>query len=190
MERALTEEKTFDQIDFTREPLPEADYEDCTFINCNFSNVNLSHFNFTECIFRGCNLSMTRLGKTSLRDIEFKDCKLLGLHFEHCRELLFAVDFDHCILNLSCFYNVKLKKTVFADCSLQEVDFTEADLTEAVFQNCDLAGALFDNTNLEKADLRTAYHYFINPEQNKIKKAKFAVAGIAGLLGKYDIEIE
>lgn len=190
MERPLTEEKTFDQIDFTKESLLEGDYEDCSFINCNFSNVNLSHFNFIECTFRGCNLSMTKLGKTALRNIEFKDCKLLGLHFEHCKELLFAVGFDHCILSLSCFYNVKLKRTVFNNCSLQEVDFTEADLTGAVFQNCDLAGAVFDHTNLEKADFRTAFNYSINPEQNRIKKAKFAVAGIGGLLGKYDIEIE
>ena len=128
--------------------------------------------------------------KTALKDIRFKDCKLMGLHFEHCKELLFAVSFDHCILNLSCFYNWKLKKTVFKDCSLQEVDFTEADLTEAVFQNCDLAGAVFDNTILEKADLRTAYHYSINPEKNNIKKAKFSLPEVVGLLNNYDIEIQ
>ena len=72
---------------------------------------------------------------------------------------------------------------------MQEVDFTEADLTEVVFDYCDLSGAIFDNTLLEKADFRTAYHYTINPEINKIKKAKFSIAGIAGLLRKYDIEI-
>jgi hypothetical protein len=43
---------------------------------------------------------------------------------------------------------------------------------------------------LEKADFRTSYNYSINPEVNRIKKAKFSTAGIAGLLCKYDIEIE
>jgi len=190
MERILVEEEKFEQIDFTKEPLKEGDYEYCLFRNCNFSDINLSHFSFTECEFNGCNLSMAKLGSTAFRDARFKDCKLLSLHFEHCKELLFAVDFDHCILNLSCFYNRKLKNTSFKNSSLQEVDFTEADLTGALFENCDLSGAIFDNTLLEKADFRTAYHYTINPEINKIKKAKFSASGIAGLLKKYDIEIE
>jgi fluoroquinolone resistance protein len=190
MERLLIEEKKFEQIDFNKAGLAEAEYENCSFIGCDFSDFNLSHFYFTDCEFSGCNLSMAKLGKTAFRDILFKDCKMLGLHFEHCKELLFSASFDHCILNLSCFYNWKLKKTVFKDCSLQEVDFTEADLTEAVFHHCDLAGAIFDNTVLEKADFRTAFHYVINPEMNKIKKAKFSTTGIAGLLRKYDIEIE
>jgi hypothetical protein len=38
--------------------------------------------------------------------------------------------------------------------------------------------------------LRTSYNYSINPEVNRIKKAKFSTTGIAGLLHKYDIEIE
>jgi fluoroquinolone resistance protein len=190
MEKILIEEKKFEQIDFTKMPLAAGDYENCSFINSNFSDVNLSGFNFTECEFNGCNLSMAKLGKTGLRDIYFKDCKMLGLHFEHCKELLFAVNFDHCILNLSCFYNMKLKKTNFKHCSLQEVDFSGADLTAAFLPECDFAGAVFDNTILESADFRTAYHYIINPEINRMKKAKFSAAGIAGLLNKYGIEIE
>jgi fluoroquinolone resistance protein len=43
---------------------------------------------------------------------------------------------------------------------------------------------------LEKADLRTAYNYSIDPSINKIKKAKFSLPGVVGLLSKYDIEIE
>jgi hypothetical protein len=43
---------------------------------------------------------------------------------------------------------------------------------------------------LEKADIRTSHNYTIDPEKNKVKKAKFSIHGIAGLLDKYDIEIE
>jgi fluoroquinolone resistance protein len=43
---------------------------------------------------------------------------------------------------------------------------------------------------LEKADFRTAYNYSIDPEKNRIKKAKFSIFGVTGLLDKYDIEIE
>ena len=73
---------------------------------------------------------------------------------------------------------------------MQEVDFTECDLTNAVFDNCDLMKSNFDNTILEKADLRTSYNYSIDPEINLIKKAKFSIPGVTGLLDKYDIIIE
>ena len=83
-----------------------------------------------------------------------------------------------------------LKKTNYRVCSLHEVEFTEADLNNASFDNCDLFRATFRNTILESADFRTAYNYSIDPEVNRLKKAKFSLAGIVGLLDKYDIEIE
>ena len=79
---------------------------------------------------------------------------------------------------------------LFTNCSMQEVDFEDCDLTNSSFNNCNLAAAIFVNTVLEKADFRSAYNYSIDPERNRIKKAKFSMNGIAGLLNKYDIEIE
>ena len=114
----------------------------------------------------------------------------MGLHFENCDPFLFEVDFDNCFLQLSSFYKLKLKKTRFKNSNLSEVDFTEADLTNSLFDNCDLDAARFERTTLEKADLRTSRNYSIDPELNKIKKAKFSIHGISGLLDKYDIEIE
>ena len=70
------------------------------------------------------------------------------------------------------------------------MDFTECDLTQSVFDKCDFTDAKFENSILEKADLRTSYHYSINPEVNRIKKARFSLSGIPGLLDKYDIEID
>jgi fluoroquinolone resistance protein len=52
-----------------------------------------------------------------------------------------------------------------------------------------LAGATFDNTNLEKADFTTAFNYLIDPDTNRIKKAKFALPGVLALLNKHDIVI-
>jgi hypothetical protein len=50
--------------------------------------------------------------------------------------------------------------------------------------------AVFHHTTLEHVDFRTSYNYSINPENNRIKKAKFSIWGVSGLLYKYDIEIE
>lgn len=186
---SYTEGQRFDKTDFSLAPMQEGEYEDCTFVQCDLSNADLSRISFTSCEFIGCNLSRTKLTKTAFKDVKFKDCKLLGMHFQHCNDFLFAVSFDTCILDLSSFYKLKLKKTLFKNCSLKEVDFAESNLEQAVLDNCDLTRAMFDNTNLEKADLRTAYHYSIDPDANRIKKAKFSKEGVMGLLDKYDIEV-
>ena len=189
MERNYFEDLVFEKEDFTETPFNPGEYENCTFNGCNFSGKDLSHITFTECTFNGCNISLAKLTNTGLRDLKFTDSKLLGLHFEDCSDFLFAVFFENCILNLSSFYKQKLKKTLFKDCSLHEVDFTEADLSSSIFENSDLSGAKFEKTNLEKADLSTSFNYSIDPELNRIKKAKFSIDGITGLLDKYDIEI-
>jgi fluoroquinolone resistance protein len=100
------------------------------------------------------------------------------------------VNFDNCNLSHSSFYKTKLKKTQFINLKLNEVDFTECDLSSSVFDNCDLTGAIFENAIIEKADFRTSFNYSIDPEKNRIKKARFSLSGIAGLLSKYDIEID
>ena len=72
----------------------------------------------------------------------------------------------------------------------EDTDFSEADLTGAQFIECDFRGAMFDQTNLEKADFRTSINYSIDPESNRIRKAKFSKDGAIGLLAKYDIIID
>ncbi|MCH5690434.1 pentapeptide repeat-containing protein [Niabella sp. W65] len=85
---------------------------------------------------------------------------------------------------------MKIKNTAFDNCTLHEVDFTDTDLTGASLTHCDLKGAAFDNTLLEKADLSTAYNYIIDPDRNKIKKARFSKDGLWGLLTKYNIVVQ
>lgn len=190
MDKTYIEGETFKSTDFSENKLAAGDYENCVFNGCNFSGADLSELVFSECEFSSCNMSMAKLSKTALRDVKFKGCKMLGLHFQNCNEFLFEVYFENCTLDLSSFYQRILKKITFKDTSLHEVDFTEADLSAALFNNCDLLNAIFDNTILEKADLRTSYNYSIDPAMNRIKKAKFSMAGLAGLLHAYDIEIE
>ncbi|WP_373540162.1 pentapeptide repeat-containing protein [Chamaesiphon sp.] len=198
MKQVFIEEKTFDRIDFTQNPLIKGEYEYCNFVNCNFLESDLSGIKFLECEFLGCNLSLVDLGRTSLKEIKFKDCKMLGLNFGDCNEFGFVVSFDTCILNHSSFSGtadpikkrVKFKQTVFKNSQLHEVNFTECDLSSSVFDLCDLTRTIFEYTILEKADFRNSFNYSIDPELNRIKKAKFSRSGVAGLLDKYDIEID
>lgn len=170
--------------------LAKGEYENCIFNSCDFGNHDLSGFKFTDCVFNNCNLSLARLDKAAFRDVIFRDCKMLGLRFDACNPLGLSVSFDGCQLNHSSFYKTKIKKTVFRNSQLLETDFAEADLSGGVFDNCDLALAVFDRTVLEKADFRTSYNYSIDPETNRIKKARFSITGVSGLLDKYDIDIE
>jgi fluoroquinolone resistance protein len=135
-------------------------------------------------------MSLAKLAKTSLKDARFKDCKLVGLPFENCSDFLFSVTFYGCNLNLSTFFKKSLKKTRFVNCTLGETDFTKSNLSNAVFDQCDLTRAIFIHTNLEKADFRSSFNYSIDPGMNRMIKAKFSLAGVVGLLDKYDIEVE
>jgi uncharacterized protein YjbI with pentapeptide repeats len=126
---------------------------------------------------------------TLLRDVQFNECKMLGMGFDKSNPLGLTLSFDNCILNFSSFFRTKLKQTRFNNCQLQDTDFTEGDLSGSFFENCDFSRAMFDHTNLEKTDFRTAFNYTIDPESNKIKKAKFSWPSATGLLSKYNIEI-
>ena len=94
------------------------------------------------------------------------------------------------ILVILRFIKPKIKKTVFKNSQLHEADFTDCDLSGSSFEKCDLANAKFENTIAEKVDFRTSFNYSINPELNRVKKARFSLSQITGLLGKYDIEID
>ncbi len=189
MEQAYIQDKSFEKIDFKGKPFHKGEYENCTFHYCDFSSVNLSECKFMGCEFIGCNLSLAKLVKTSFQDIKFKDCKMLGLHFDTCSEFGLSFSFENCTLDHSSFYKIKIKKTLFINSQCVEVDFTASDLSDSVFENCDLREATFSDTLLEKVDFRTAVNYSIDPASNKIKKAKFSLSGLPGLLEMHAIEI-
>lgn len=190
MSKAYTRDEKYDGLNFAEAPLAKGEYEGCVFTACNFSGVDLSGMIFIDCRFEQCDLSMVKLQNTSFQDVVFKGCKQLGLRFDECSKMILSFSFDGCVLNFSVFVKLKLKGTVFKDCQLREADFGECDLTNANFSNCDLASAVFENTLLEGADFRTAYNFSIDPEINKVRKARFSAQGLAGLLDKYKIVVE
>ena len=133
---------------------------------------------------------MAKLINAAFRDVFFKECKMFGLQFNDCNGFGLSFKFDGCLLNNSVFYQTSIKKTVFTNSKLIEVDFTECDLSNSVFSGCDFSGAVFDNTGLEKTDFRTSFNYCIDPVLNRLKKAKFSLSEVHGLLYKIDIEID
>lgn len=186
----IYEESTFSKISGKTNPLMKGFYENCRFEQCDLSECDLSECIFSECSFVDCNLSLVNLTHSAFQNTLFRNCKMLGIQFTNCDDTRLSFRFEYCVLNHSSFYKTSVKTTYFVHTQLQEVDFTECDLSQSVFDHCDMLRSVFENSNLEKADFRTAINYTIDPELNKIRKAKFSVYGLSGLLSKYGIQIE
>jgi uncharacterized protein YjbI with pentapeptide repeats len=135
-------------------------------------------------------LSNAKTAKTVFRAVIFKECKLMGVHFDQCHGFLLSMDFENCNLEFCTFGKLNLRKTKFRGSRCHDADFTEADLTGSSFEHCDLARATFSGSILEKVDFRTAYNFVIDPERNRLKKAKFSLSGLPWLLQKYGLEID
>lgn len=82
-----------------------------------------------------------------------------------------------------------MKKASFSGSKLKECYFTNNQLKGADFYDVDLSGTVFHNCDLTMADFSTAMQYDIDPQTNKIKKAKFSLPEAVGLLKAFDITI-
>ncbi len=189
-EPVVHQNKQFTNVNYAEKRLENREFIKCEFLNCDFSKSDLRGNDFVDCQFRNCNFSMVVLDGAGFRDAAFSECKLLGVDFTRCNKFMFSFSFTQCYLDYSTFYGTKLIKTRFRECSMKEVDFTEADLSGAVFERCDLIDTKFLNTKLEKTDFRTAENFSIDPESNKIKKARFSALNLTGLLHKYNLDID
>jgi len=189
METQAHRDKSFKSIAFLETEISNGEFENCSFENCDLSNRVIRSSKFVDCFFTACNLSMTKLDRCQLNTIGFKGCKVLGVNFGDCVDIPFAVTFEGCVLDYCSFARMKIPKTPFVGSSMKNVDFTESDLTKAVFSHVDLTKAVFYRTILKEADFSTAENYSIDPEANTVRKAKFSVHGLAGLLDKYDITL-
>lgn len=183
-------DQTFESVDFSARPPEVKEYESCTFAHCNFADCDLSGFRFVECTFTDCNLSNAHIAKTGFQDVSFTNCKLLGMRFDTSHDFGFSIVCSHCQLNHSAFYRVKLNHSSFTHCQLENVDFTEADLTGTTLRDCQLQDATFGQSILIKADLRGSTGYSIDPDQNRLRGARFSLPEVIGLLDKYEILVE
>ena len=185
----IMEDREWNDLDWKASPPPVGSYDQCRFIRCDLSGAVLRGYHFTDCQFSDCDVSNADLRGVVFNDAVFTGCKLTGLHFEDCHSIPFGVYFKACILTLASFTKMMLRKTIFEDCRLTETDFSGADLREAVFTGSDLDRAIFSGCNLEKADLRRVFHCTIDPAQNRMRKARFSLDGLPGLLSAYGLDI-
>lgn len=184
----MQENLNFDKVDFTEEELYSL-YENCNFTSCNFSNMLIGKICFENCKFEFCNFSLAKMNNTSFRNAHFNECKMTGINFTSCNNFS-TFSFQKSQLQYASFVNMKLQGTHFVECNLQEASFADANLSSSLFQECDLLRTEFLHTNLEKADFTTARNFIINPNNNKIRKARFSKGNLEGLLVMFGIVVE
>ena len=177
----------YKNVRFTDQDVRLKEFECCTFNSCDFSQCLFVGVTFIDCTFNDCVFSGAKINHTAFRTVFFNRCQIRDVNFAMCDKLIFEIHFDHCVVDFSKFYALKMKGTTFNDCSLIAVDFMNTDLTEAVFANCDLYRSEFEKAIANKADFSSSYNYTIDPTKTKLKKARFALEGLKGLLAKYDI---
>lgn len=181
--------KTFEKIIYKDRHLKGKEFNECIFIECDFSDSSFLSTKFLDCIFKDCNLSLMSLGGSTVNNAQFSGSKILGVNFSECIDFLFSVSFDNCILDYSSFQGKKMNKTIFNDSSLKGVNFTQTDLSTSAFNNCSLESAIFNQSNLSSVDLINAHNFSIDPELNRLNKAKFSLQSLPNLLEKYNIKV-
>lgn len=179
----------FDQTTGAPDQFSYHDFEQCTFKNLHLAKALLAQANFVNCRFENCHLDLVVLKGTKLNDVAFVNCQMVGVNFEQCNPFAFSVGFQECNLDQSYFFNRNLKKTKLIGCSLKGASFINCDLAGAVFKDCNLELGIFVNNTLTQVDFSTSYNLTIDPEQNKLKKTKFSLHSLPGLLTKYDLVI-
>ncbi|WP_020600827.1 pentapeptide repeat-containing protein [Spirosoma panaciterrae] len=165
------------------------EFEQCTFRKLDLTQAVLNSASFVDCRFEACNLTRAQLKNTKLYDVRFTNCQLTHIDFGQCNPFGFHVDFQTCQLDYTVFLNRKLKKASFIDCSIREAFFLNCELVGTLFTNCNLELTKFEGNDLSQVDFSSSYNLIISPEDNKLKKARFSLHNLPGLLTKYDLVI-
>lgn len=190
VERSLsTEDQVFRSENFSKRSLEDRAFNFCAFSGCDFSESLLRNTQFCACTFEDCNFSLSRLEGCRFQNVRFIDCKIVGAEFFKCEKTFFSPIFKKCILHYCNFSDLNMKKTSFSGSKLKECHFTNTNLNGADFGEVDLSGTIFHHCDLSGSDFSTAMRYDIDPQTNKIKKAKFSFPEAMGLLRGFDVTI-
>ena len=181
--------KTFEHVDLQDTVVMGREFIQCTFNRCTLGKTTFEDCYFEDCEFLNCDLCMLNVTASSFRNVRFTSCKMLAIQWYKASDPI-QISFSGCAISYSTFYKQNLKKCTIVGCVAKEVTFIETDLEEADFSDTDLEGTLFQKANLKKANFEGAKNYFINLENNQVKKAIFTMPEAMTLLTNYDIVLK
>ncbi len=187
-------DQTFDKVCLGQGETLTGEFTDCIFINCAFEAAILRNCRFSSCTFKECDFSLVQIPGSAFPGTRFEKSKLIGIDWTQGNwsqsEFSNLEGFFDCVLSHSTFIGIGLKGIQIKNCIASEVDFREADLSKVDFSRTDLARSLFGSTTLSDADLSQARNYQIDPGNNNLKGARFALPEAMALLYSMEIIID
>ncbi|HNX90243.1 MAG TPA: pentapeptide repeat-containing protein [Candidatus Omnitrophota bacterium] len=189
-EEEVYENKEFKGIVLSGEKICRKEFQGCRFENCDFAGCDFSGTAFIDSVFKACNLANIKMDKCGFRGVIFEESKLVGICFTDINPFLLSWEFRNSRIELCNFNGLKMRKSKFSGSTVRETDFVNVDLGESDFSGADLKGTRFHNAVLEKANLKKAENYYIDPMSNKLKGAKFSYPGVLSLLSSLGIKVE
>jgi fluoroquinolone resistance protein len=181
-------DQEFDSIDLKKALISQSEFQSCNFNRCDLSQSVFTDCRFDDCTFQACDFSLVKFKEVHLRNSTFIGSKLVGIDWTGVSKTC-SVDFRDCVLNLSNFSAMNLKKRQIVNCIAHEVSFAESNMTECDCKLTDFAGSVFSKTNLTKADFTDARNYTIDVRANTITKMKLSLPEALSLLETLGIVI-
>lgn len=179
-------DETFAKLKMDAKRISGKHFYDCVFSHCSFREAAFLGCKFNDCLFQDCDLGLARFDDSSFSDTRFERSTVVGVNWTVAAWSRFQsespISFRECVIDLSVFMGLSLRKALFEKCSAKEVEFSDADLLSANFSGTDLSKSRFQRTNLSKANFVGATNYFIDLTTNKIEKAKFSLPEAMSLL--------
>ena len=174
--------------------LKDTEYQDCVFKACRWQGVHLENCSFLGCTFDHCQFSDIHFTFCKMRDAWLEGCAFRGIGWGALQGRGGLGQPIGKAINCSFRYNQfvgmalggfdfsrnQFSECLFDDCKLAEADFNGAGLGRTAFTRCDL----------QNADFRAAQEYLIDPNQNKLKGARFSFPDVVTLLDGLGLRIE
>ena len=179
----------FSKLDLSHEIFRFKSFEECEFNNCSFIECKFEKTRFLNCTFNHCILSAVVPMNCRLNEVKFTECKVIGLDWTKAQKVS-EIEFHQSQINYSNFKLMALPKIKIIQCEAKEVDFTEADLSQGVFRGTDFEKSRFFKTNLSQADFKDAHNYYIDVNNNTLKKTHFSMPEAINLLRSLDIILD
>ena len=181
------------KLELQKHVFKNINFDNCQFHQCDFTECEFKRCKFTDCEFIKCNLSNIKIPFSNFTNTAFEDSKVVGINWAQAQwpliKLASPIVFYRCNMNFSSFMGLSLSEIVIEDCKAEEVDFRETNLSGANLAYTDFNKSQFVHCDLTKTDFTEATGYNIDPNQNKIKQAKFSFPEVIALLNHFDIEI-
>lgn len=174
-------DREFDSIDLKEVLISQSEFQRCDFNRCDLSQSVFTDCRFDDCTFQSCDLSLIKFKEVHLRNSTFIGSKLVGIDWTGVAKT-FSADFSDCVLNLSNFSAMNLKKRKIVNCIAHEVSFAESNMTECACRLTDFAGSVFSKTNLTRADFTDARNYIIDVRANTTTKMKLSLPEALSIL--------